>query len=163
MSDSFVTSWTVAHQVPLSMGFPKHEYCGGLPFPSPGDLPDPWIEPGSPALHEDSFSLSQQGTPSVQRAVCVCVLVPPLCLTLCDTKDYSQPGSSVHGFLHARILEWLPISFSRGSSQPKDQTLISCIAGWFFTIWATREDPWETRAAHIECYLWYKRNILNHK
>ena len=95
--------------------------------------------------------------------VCVCVLVPPLCLTLCDTKDYSQPGSSVHGILHARILEWLPISFSRGSSQPKDQTLISCIAGWFFTIWATREDSWETRAAHIECYLWYKRNILNHK
>ena len=95
--------------------------------------------------------------------VCVCVLVHPLCLTLCDTKDYSQPGSSVHGILHARILEWLPISFSRGSSQPKDQTLISCIAGWFFTIWATREDSWETRAAHIECYLWYKRNILNHK
>ena len=41
----FVTTWTVAHQAPLSMGFSRQEYCSGLPFPSPGDLPDPGIEP----------------------------------------------------------------------------------------------------------------------
>ena len=44
----FVTPWTVAYQVPPSMGFSKQEYWTGLPFPSPGDLPDPGIEPGSP-------------------------------------------------------------------------------------------------------------------
>ena len=46
----FVTPWTVAHQSPLSLGFPRQEYWSGLPFPSPGDLPDPGIEPVSLAL-----------------------------------------------------------------------------------------------------------------
>ena len=59
--------------------------------------------------------------------------------TLCDPMDCSPPGSSVHGILQARILEWVAISFSRGSSQPRDRTQVSCIAGRFFTIWATRE------------------------
>ena len=49
-SDSFVTSWTVAHRAPLSMGFPRQEYWSGLLFTSPGDLPDAGIEPMSPAL-----------------------------------------------------------------------------------------------------------------
>ena len=44
----FVTSWTVAHQVPLFIGFPRQEYWSGLPFPPPGDLPDSWIKPMSP-------------------------------------------------------------------------------------------------------------------
>ena len=46
----FATPWTVANQAPLSMGFSRQEYWSGLPFPSPGDLPNPGIEPGSPAL-----------------------------------------------------------------------------------------------------------------
>ena len=50
----FVTPWTVAHQVPLSMGFSRQEYWSGLPFPSPGDLPNLGIEPGSPALQADA-------------------------------------------------------------------------------------------------------------
>ena len=62
-----------------------------------------------------------------------------LCQTLCDPLDCSLPGSSVHGILQARILEWAAISFSRGSSQPRDQTWVSCIADRRFTIWATRE------------------------
>ena len=49
----FVTPWTVAHQAPLSVGFSRQEYWSGLPFPSPGDLPDPGIELGSPALQAD--------------------------------------------------------------------------------------------------------------
>ena len=66
-------------------------------------------------------------------------LLPPsesrsVCLTLCNPMDYSLPGSSVHGVLQARILEWLAVPFSKGSSQPRDQTLVSCIAGRFFTI-----------------------------
>ena len=60
-------------------------------------------------------------------------------MTLCDSTDCSLPGSSVCGILQARILEWVAISFSRGFSQPKDWTWVSCIAGGFFTIWATRE------------------------
>ena len=50
----FVTSWTVAHQAPLSMGFSRQEYWSGLPFLPPGDLPEPGIKPESPALQEDS-------------------------------------------------------------------------------------------------------------
>ena len=61
------------------------------------------------------------------------------CPTLCDLMDYNLPGSSVQGILQVRILEWVAIPFSRGSSQPRDQTQVSCIAGRFFTIWATRE------------------------
>ena len=63
----------------------------------------------------------------------VCVLVAQSCLTHCDPMDCSPPDSSVHRILQARILEWVAISFSRGSSCPMDQTLVSCIAGGFFT------------------------------
>ena len=62
-----------------------------------------------------------------------------MCLTLRDPMDYSLLGSSVHGILQARILEWVAIPFSRRSSWPKDQTQVSCIAGKFFTIWDIRE------------------------
>ena len=62
MPDSFVTSRTVADQVPLSLGFAMQEYWSGLPFPSPGDLPDPGIEHVSPALQVDSYPLSHQGS-----------------------------------------------------------------------------------------------------
>ena len=51
----FATPWTVAHQAPLSMGFSRQEYWSGLPFPSPGDLPNPGIEPRSPALQADAL------------------------------------------------------------------------------------------------------------
>ena len=59
--------------------------------------------------------------------------------TLCDPLDCSPWGSSIHGILQARILEWVAISFSRGSSQPRDQTQVSHIAGRRFNLWATRE------------------------
>ena len=56
------------------------------------------------------------------------------CPTLCDPMDCSPPGSSVHGILQARIVDWVTISFSRGSSQPRDQTQVSCTAGRHFTV-----------------------------
>ena len=62
---------------------------------------------------------------------------------LCDPMDYSLPGSSVHGILHARILKWVAIPFSSGYSRPRDWTQVSCIAGRIFTVWVTREDPKE--------------------
>ena len=58
----------------------------------------------------------------------------------CNPMDCSLPGSSVHGITEARILEWAAISFSRKSSQPRDQTSISCIGKWILQHWAT----WET-------------------
>ena len=58
----FPTPWTLAYQVSLSMGFSRQEYWSGLPFPSPGNLPDPGIEPGSPALQMDSLLLSHKVT-----------------------------------------------------------------------------------------------------
>ena len=56
-----MTSWTVALQAPLSMGFPRQEYWTGLPFPSPGDLPDPGVKPGSSILQVDSLLSESQG------------------------------------------------------------------------------------------------------
>ena len=67
------------------------------------------------------------------------VLVAESCPTLCNPMDYSPPGSSVHGILQTRILEWVAISSSRGSSQPRDRTQVFCITGRFFTIWATKK------------------------
>ena len=66
--------------------------------------------------------------------VSVCVLVAQLCPTLCNPMDCSLPDSSVHGILQAIIPEWVAISYSRGSSPPRDQTWVSYIAGRFFTI-----------------------------
>ena len=66
------------------------------------------------------------------------VLATWLCHTLCYPMDYSLPGSSVHGTIQTKILEWVAISFARGSSQPRDQTRVFHIAGRLFTVWATR-------------------------
>ena len=67
------------------------------------------------------------------------VLAALSCLTFCHTMVCSLPGSSVHGIFQAKVLEWVAISFSRGSSWPRDQTQVPCIAGRFFTVWVTRE------------------------
>ena len=69
------------------------------------------------------------------------VLVTQSCPTLCNPMDYSSPDSFVRGILQATILKWVAIPFFRGSFQSRNQTQISCIAGRFFTIWATREAP----------------------
>ena len=59
----FVTPWTAGPQAPASMGFPRQEYWSRLPFPSPGDLPDSGIEPGSPALQADALTSEPPGKP----------------------------------------------------------------------------------------------------
>ena len=75
-----------------------------------------------------------------------CVLVAQWCPTLCNPRDYSQLGSSVHGILQARILQWVAMPFSRGSSWPRDWTWVSCIAGGLFTIWEGH--LWESSSRH---------------
>ena len=73
--------------------------------------------------------------------VCVCVLVAQSCPIPCNPMDCTPPGSSVHGILQARVLEWVAIPFCRGSSRPRNWTWVSCIAGGFSTSWATRGAP----------------------
>ena len=133
----FVTPWTIAHQAPLSMRFSRQDYWSGLPFPSPGDLPDPRIKPVSPALAGRFFTTELPG-----KAIWYCIYryeseLTQWCLTLCDLMDL--PGSSVHGIFQARILEWVAISFSRGSSRPRDRTHASCIGRQILYHWTTRE------------------------
>ena len=69
----------------------------------------------------------------------LCVLVALSCPTLCDPMRCSLSGSSFHGILQARILEWIAMPSSKGFSWLRDQTLVSCTAGRFFTTWANRE------------------------
>ena len=63
----FATTWTVAYQAPLSMGFSRQEYWSGVPFPSPEDLPNPGIEAGSPALQADSLPSEPLGKPKTHK------------------------------------------------------------------------------------------------
>ena len=80
---------------------------------------------------------------------CCCWLVAQLCPNLCDPMDCSPPGSSVHGISQARVLEWVAISFSWGSSWPSDRAHISCLAGRFFTT----EPPGKPKEANSGSWL----------
>ena len=125
----FATPWTVACQASPSMGFSRQEYWSGLPFPSPGDFPNPGIEPRSPTLQADSLLSEPPGKQGVK------VKVAQSCLALWDFMDYT-----VHGILQVRILKWETFPFSRESFQARDWTQFSCIAGRFFISWASREE-----------------------
>ena len=87
----------------------------------------------------------------------VCVLVALSCMTL-QPMDCSPPGSSVHGILQTRILDWIAIPFSRGSSGSRDWTLVSLIVGWFFNNWATREAQMKVKVAQSCPTLWSGQN-----
>jgi len=78
------------------------------------------------------------------------VKVADLCWVLCNPMDCILPGSSVHGILQARILEWVAISFSKRSSRSKKWTWVSCTAGKFITVWATREAPFSSHHSLTE-------------
>ena len=114
----FETPWTVAHQAPLSMGFFRQEYWSGLPFPPPGDLPNPGIKPESPmspALQEDSLPAESLGSP--QYAICTTAersllsytvrsfspWAPSLCQVLCCASD---PKRSQSWFLSSGSPQW---------------------------------------------------------
>ena len=86
----FVTPWTIAYQAPPSQEFPRQEYWNGLPFPSPGDLPDPGIEPTSPAWQVDSLPLNHLVSPQLNVHVSLWTKVAPhicecVCVCLCTT------------------------------------------------------------------------------
>ena len=81
------------------------------------------------------------------------------CPILCDPEDYSLPGSSVHGILQARILEWVTISFSRGSSRPRDRAQVSYIGGRRFNLWPTREARDEHNNSSFRVSEWGKDSL----
>ena len=104
-----------------------------------------WIVHGVPKswtwlsnFHFLSFFLLWQYCSIVYLSMMLC-LVTKSCPTLCDPRDCSLPGHSVHGILQARILEWAAMPSSRGSSQSMDRTQVSCITGKLFTGWTSRE------------------------
>ena len=90
---------------------------------------------------------------SIQRTFAKLYVCPQSCQTLCNAMHYNPPGSSVHGIFQAKIPEWLAISSSRGSSQPRDWTCVSCsscINRWILYHWVTWEAPLKT---------WHKTNL----
>ena len=95
----------------------------------------PWIEKPGGLLSMGLLGDWIKELEMVRDPVCCAVLclVTHLCPTLCDPMDCSPPGDSVRGVLQTRILEWVDMPSSRGSSQPRDRTGVSCIAGRFFT------------------------------
>ena len=98
--------WTVARRAPLPVGFPRQEYWSGLPFPSPGDLPDPGLEPGSAELAGGFFSsepLGSQGSPSVSRSVGADSLRPRGLQPTRLLCPWDSPGK------RARIPEWVVV------------------------------------------------------
>ena len=112
----FYDPWIVAHQASLSMGFSRQEYWSGLSFPSPGDLPDPEIEPTSPALADGFFTTEPPGKPAVR---CIHIQFP------CITEEYSATYynlliySPVNGYLDYALLKFLNpkvIHFSRNKT-----------------------------------------------
>ena len=104
-----VTPEMAAHQAPPSLGFSRQETGVGCHF---------------------LFQCRKVKSESK---------VAQLCLTLSGPMDCSLPGSSIHGISQARVLQWVAISFSRGSSLPRDWTWVSSIVDRHFTVWATRE------------------------
>ena len=95
-------------------------------------------------IHTHTHTYTHVGFPSdsvieayVRIGTCIVkgkVKVAQSCLTLCDPMDCSPPGSSIHGILQARRLEWVAVPFSRGSSQPRHETQVLHTAGRFFTV-----------------------------
>ena len=110
----------IACWAPLSMEFSMQNTGVGSHFLLQGIFTSQGLNLGLLICRQILYHLSHQGNPMQGCVVLCCVLVAQSCLTLCDPMDCSPPGSSVHEIFQARILEWVAISFSRGSSQPRD-------------------------------------------
>ena len=131
-----VTPWTTAYQAPASMGFSRQEYWSGVPLPSlightnkcngSRSLNSPW-------MLMLALSCCWSLRLHMKEAGLCCAKSSQSCLTLWDIMDFKPAGSSVHGILQARILEWVAMPSSRGSSWPRDKThvsYVSCIGRW---------------------------------
>ena len=111
---TLATPWTIAHQAPLSMGFPRQEYWSGTHTLLQGIFLTQGSNLGLLHCRQILYRLSRQGSPLQVPADAAQLLQS--CPTLCDPIDGSPPGAPIPGIFQARILEWVAISFSRGSS-----------------------------------------------
>ena len=139
----FLQFWSIGNESYVPWGW---RWGGHLPSAQP--VWDGWREGWGVSMQVPASSLlplygsAIPRSPSFHWHLCiqpadrgeVKVLVAQSCLTLCDPMDCSPPGSSLHGILQARILEWVAISSSRGSSRPRDRTWVSSSAGGFSTV-----------------------------
>ena len=112
----FATPWTIARQAPPSMGFSRKKYWSGLPFPSPGILPDPEVEPGSPALQVDSLPSEPPGKPMTS---CNCNInycnfhCPKWTLSLRDEEPPPPPTTLAVTLLRAEVMALLGIRMNK--------------------------------------------------
>ena len=118
----FATPWTVARQAPLSMGFSRQRYWSGLPFPPPGDLPNPGVEPASLASPDLAVR------PFTREAL---IHRSP---TLQEDSLFSWSTREAQEYWSGQSYP-----FSSGSPQPRNRTGVSCLADRFFANWASRE------------------------
>ena len=159
------------------MQFSRHEYWSGLPFPSPGDLPNPGIELGSPELAgrfltvwatREAHIYILYSMPIYVLSVnwlfwylylCLysyaCMPAKSLqsCPSLCDPTDCSPSGSSIHRILQARILEWVAMPSSKGSSWPRDLTSISYVSCIGRRVLYHPGATWEALYSYIYIYI----------
>ena len=130
----FATLWTVVRQGLLSMGILQARILEWVAMPAPRGSSWPWHLTRVSYVSSIGRQILYHWCHLEAQNNVFCCSVTQLCLTLCDSMDYT-----VYGILQARILEWVAIPFSSGSSQPRGRTQVSHIAGGFFTSWATRE------------------------
>ena len=136
----FVTLWAVVLQAPLSIGLARQEYWSGFAMLSTRGSSQPRDQSQVSSIsyivwQAGSLPLAPPGKPEVK------MLVTQSCPALCNFMDCSLLCSSVHGILQARILEWVALTFSRVSSQVRDQMGSPALQVDSFTIWATWEAP----------------------
>ena len=146
------TPWTAAHQAPLSMGFSRQEYWSGLPFPSPNIQPT--ILKMDTQQGHNCYSTGKElcsiffnnlHGKRIWKRLNICITESLCCTsetTLLIVTPWTVPARLLCPWnFPGRILEWVAISFSRGSSQLRGQTGVSCIGRWIFYHWATWEAP----------------------
>ena len=145
----FVTPWTAAYQAPPSMGFSRQECWSGLPFPSPGDLPDPGIEPWSPALQADALPSEPPGKPHIKTIL----LISPA-----DIEDECRDYES-HEFM-LNLLD-LP-NIILGRSYRASQIISDVIIKRGITLISTHRPTERTQQgiAHKILKIWYILSIL---
>ena len=134
------------------MRFSKQAYWSGLPFLSPGDLPNPRMKPRSPTLQVDSLPAESPGKPKNTGVGSLSLLQQTF-----PTQGFNSGLPHCRRILYhlshqesPRILEWVAYPISRGTSQPRNRTRVPCIAGRFFTSLATREAQGGCRGAEIQ-------------
>ena len=134
----FVIPWTVAYQASLSMGFLQARILEWVTISFSRGSSRPRDQTWVSCIGGRRFNLWAIREAQFQvyikvNQLYICMKVKSS-LTLCNPMDCSPPGSSVHGIFQTRVLEWVAISFSRGSSQPRDRTQVSHTAGRCFTV-----------------------------